>query len=156
YANPSSSRADTVFDVSVTPAASPATAGKTHVVRGLNQLEPNHATATITVNFAFILLSSTRKSRSRSTGGSTIACVWRLVHKIAGLFKHDEYDVESRRWTPEPKHYGAGGGVGVLTPPRWGTSNSMALLGIYLAAKLLHIVVTSVDWSAVNWRIIPW
>lgn len=29
-------------------------------------------------------------------------------------------------------------------------------LGLYLAAKLLHVVVTSVDWSAVDWRIVPW
>ena len=28
--------------------------------------------------------------------------------------------------------------------------------GVYLAAKLLHLAVTSVDWSAVDWRIIPW
>ena len=29
-------------------------------------------------------------------------------------------------------------------------------LGIYLSAKLLHVVVTGVDWSTVEWRIIPW
>lgn len=29
-------------------------------------------------------------------------------------------------------------------------------LGVYLWAKLLHIVVTAVDWSAVDWRIVPW
>ncbi len=29
-------------------------------------------------------------------------------------------------------------------------------LGVYLSAKLLHIVVTAVDWSAVHWRIVPW
>lgn len=29
-------------------------------------------------------------------------------------------------------------------------------LGLYLAAKLLHTVITSVDWSAVDWRIVPW
>ena len=31
-----------------------------------------------------------------------------------------------------------------------------AFLGVYLSAKLLHLVVTSVDWSAVPWRIVPW
>ncbi len=31
-----------------------------------------------------------------------------------------------------------------------------AFLGVYLSAKLLHIVVTAVDWSAVHWRIVPW
>ena len=31
-----------------------------------------------------------------------------------------------------------------------------AFLGVYLSAKLLHVVVTSVDWSGVDWRIVPW
>lgn len=31
-----------------------------------------------------------------------------------------------------------------------------SFLGVYLSAKLVHIVVTSVDWSAVDWRIVPW
>lgn len=31
-----------------------------------------------------------------------------------------------------------------------------AFLGVYLSAKLLHIVVTAVNSSAVDWRIVPW
>ena len=70
YANPSLPKAGTVVDAAVTAAASPATAGKTHVTCQLDKIKPRHASVAITANLAFIVLPSTRKRTGRSTRGA--------------------------------------------------------------------------------------
>jgi len=35
-------------------------------------------------------------------------------------------------------------------------SGTRAFLGIYLSAKMLHLVVTAVDWRSIDWEIVPW